>query len=34
MIDGTLNISSIGTKLQDYATFMRHRAILHTEVPL
>jgi hypothetical protein len=32
-IDGTLNISDIGTKLQDYATFMRHRVILHTEVP-
>ena len=32
-IDGTLNISDIGTKLQDYATFMRLRAILHTEVP-
>jgi hypothetical protein len=29
-IDGTLNISDIGTKLQDYATFMRHRVILHT----
>jgi hypothetical protein len=32
-IDGTLNISDIGTKLQDYATFMRHRVILHTDVP-
>jgi hypothetical protein len=32
-IDATLNISNIGTKLQDYATFMRHRVILHTEVP-
>ncbi len=32
-IDGTLNISDIGTKLQDYATFLRHRAIIHTEVP-
>jgi hypothetical protein len=32
-IDGTLNISDIGTKLQDFATFARHRAILHTEVP-
>ena len=32
-IDGTLNISDIGTKLQDYATFMRHRVILHTIVP-
>ena len=32
-IDGTLNISDIGTKLQDYATFMRHCVILHTIVP-
>jgi hypothetical protein len=32
-IEGPLNISDIGTKLQDYATFMRHRVILHTEVP-
>jgi hypothetical protein len=32
-IDGTLNISDIGTKLQDYATFIRHRAIIHTKVP-
>jgi hypothetical protein len=32
-IDGTLNPSDIGTKLQDYLTFMRHRAVIHTEVP-
>jgi hypothetical protein len=32
-IDGTLNISNIGAKLQDHATFIRHRAIVHTEVP-
>jgi hypothetical protein len=33
-IDGTLNISDIGAKLQDFFTFfMRHRIILHTNVP-
>jgi hypothetical protein len=32
-IDGALNISDVGTKLQDCATFIRHRAILHTEAP-
>jgi hypothetical protein len=32
-IDGTLNISDIGAKLQDFITFMRHRIILHTNVP-
>jgi hypothetical protein len=32
-IDGTLNISDIGTKLQDYLTFMRHRVVIHTDVP-
>jgi hypothetical protein len=32
-IDGTLNISDVGTKLQDYATFIRHRAIVHAKVP-
>jgi hypothetical protein len=32
-IDGTLNISDIGTKLQDFITFMRHRIVLHTDVP-
>jgi hypothetical protein len=30
-IEGPLNISDIGTKLQDHATFMRHRVILHAE---
>jgi hypothetical protein len=32
-IEGPLNISDIGTKLQDFATFLRHRAVIHTEVP-
>jgi hypothetical protein len=27
-IDGPLNPSDIGTKLQDYITFMRHRAVI------
>jgi hypothetical protein len=31
-IDGALNISEIGIKSQDHATFMRHCAILHTKV--
>jgi hypothetical protein len=32
-IDGALNISNMGTKLQDCATFIRHRAIVHTKAP-
>jgi hypothetical protein len=32
-IDGALNISDGGTKSQDCATFIQHRAILHTKVP-
>jgi hypothetical protein len=32
-IDGALNISNIGTKLQDCAMFIWHRAIVHTKAP-
>jgi hypothetical protein len=30
-IDGPLNPSDIGTKLQDYITCMRHSAVIHTK---
>jgi hypothetical protein len=32
-IEGPLNISDIGTKLQDFATFLRHGAVIRTEAP-
>jgi hypothetical protein len=31
--DDTLNILDAGTKLQDFATFICHRAVIHDEVP-